>query len=124
MSIDLLERLSSEWRDEAAQHRHRGCNSGVASCLESCADELESVLSEWKLELLTLEEAAQEVGKTYDTMQRKVSKGVIPNAGEKGSPRVRRADLHAWLEVPEPRSEDDPVEELAQHKFAREASVA
>lgn len=94
-----LRSLAESWHQEADVLRKRGA-SGPAEALDSAADELEEQLREWSLELLTLEEAAREAGVSYDTMQRKVGRQ-IPNAGEKGSPRVRRCDLHPWLREPE-----------------------
>lgn len=43
--------------------------------------------------LLTLGEASAESGYSVDHLQRLVSSGDLPNAGEKGRPRIRRADL-------------------------------
>lgn len=64
-----------------------------ASLLRSCATDLEERIREWALEELSLDEAAEEAGVHYDTMRKKVARGEVPNAGEKGSPRVRRCDL-------------------------------
>lgn len=94
-----LRELSEAWQREADVLRRRGA-SGPAEALESAADELDERLREWSRELLTLREASKEIGVSYDTMQRKVGRE-MPNAGEKGSPRVRRCDLHPWLEGPE-----------------------
>lgn len=94
-----LRELAEAWHREADVLRRRGA-SGPAEALESAAEELDERLREWSRELLTLEEAAKEAGVSYDTMQRKVGRD-IPNAGEKGAPRVRRCDLHPWLQGPE-----------------------
>lgn len=94
-----LRSLANSWHQEAQVLRRRGA-SGPAEALDSAAEELEEELRKWSLELLTLEEAAQETGLAYDTIQRKVG-DEIPNAGEKGTPRVRRCDLHSWLKAPE-----------------------
>lgn len=107
-----LRALAAEWREEAESFRRRGLDR-EADMAESYAEDLEDRLREWRLELLTLEEAARETGLAYDTVQRKVG-SEIPNCGEKGSPRVRRADLHPWLTAPEPRVHGDPVDRLAE----------
>jgi hypothetical protein len=43
--------------------------------------------------LLTIEGAALESGYSTDHLAREVRAGRIPNAGRKGSPRIRRGDL-------------------------------
>lgn len=112
VTLNPLHELVEAWREEADLLRRRGAPH-QAETLESTAEELEDRLRELSLELLTLEEAARETGLAYDTMQRKVG-SEIPNAGETGNPRVRRADLHPWLDEPEPKLHADPVEELAE----------
>lgn len=107
-----LRSLADTWQEEAELLRRRGA-SRQAEALESAAEDLTDRLREWSLELLTLEEAARELGLAYDTVQRKVG-DEIRNAAEKGSPRIRRCDLHPWLKAPEAQLHDDPVEELAE----------
>lgn len=109
--------LVDSWREEAALLRRRGAEP-QAKLLESAADDLEDRLQEWRLEALTLEQAAREAGLAYDTVQRKVG-DELPNAGKKGSPRVRRCDLHDWIDPPRPEAVDsDPVRELARETLA------
>lgn len=111
--LDCLTGQVEEWREEADLLRRRGAPR-QADALESAADDLEERLEEWRLEALSLEQAARESGLAYDTVQRKVGEE-LPNAGEKGRPRVRRCDLHAWLDAPEPEAvESDVVGELAR----------
>ncbi len=62
--------------------------------VESFASELEQRLREWELQELTIEQAATELGLKYDTLQRRVRCGELPNAGRKGAPRVLRRDLY------------------------------
>lgn len=114
--LATIRHLSAAWRDEAATLRRRGAE-GQADTLESAAEDLEDRLREWSLELLSLEDAAQEIGCKYDTLQRKVG-SEIPNAGRKGSPRVRRCDLHPWLRGPELKPVD-PVDQLAERRVQR-----
>lgn len=118
--LATLRSLAETWRTQAELLRRRGAPQ-QAETLESAAEDLEDRLREWKLELLTLEEAAEEAGLAYDTIQRKVAEGEIPNAGEKNAPRVRRAALHHWIEAPEPELYEDPVDDLAHRTLqARE----
>ena len=88
----MLSDLSARWRDEAALFRRRGLNQ-AADITESHAAELEAIVREYRLATLTLTEAATATGLKYDTIQGKVASGEIPNAGRRGSPRVRRCDL-------------------------------
>ncbi len=87
-----LASLLSQWRDEAATLRRRGAPQ-QAEALDSCAEELEAALREHSLQALTLNEASQESGYSYSTLQKKVASGELPNVGSKNCPRVRRGDL-------------------------------
>lgn len=92
MNTDLLAQLAEEWREEADLFERRGLER-EARLAESYATDSEERLREWKLETLTLSEAAEELSVPYDTVQRKVANGALPNAGRKNAPRVRRQDL-------------------------------
>ena len=72
--------------------RRRGAET-LAASLESCAAEVEQWAREWELEALTLDQAAQESGYSYSTLQHLVAGKRIPNAGSARRPRIRRADL-------------------------------
>jgi hypothetical protein len=84
--------LTARWRSEAAILRRRGA-SAQADTLESCAAELEEYEREWSLEALTLEQAVGESGYSYSALEKMVRRGELANAGEWGSPRLRRGDL-------------------------------
>ncbi len=84
--------LAAQWREEAAVLHRRGADA-QALVLEQCADELEAALWEHDLEAVTLNEASQESGYSYSTLQKKVASGELPNMGTKNCPRVRRGDL-------------------------------
>lgn len=92
MNVRALEELAEGWREEASILRKRGVMSN-AETLASCADELEAGLREWEYEELTLEDAARESNYSYSRLQRLVADERLPNAGERGSPKVRRKDL-------------------------------
>lgn len=87
-----LSELSSRWRASASELRRYGAEE-QATALEACAAELELAEREYWFEELTLEQAAEELGVSYDTVGRRVARGDIPNAGKKNRPRVRRTDL-------------------------------
>lgn len=84
--------LASEWRRRATMLREYGAE-GQAAAVEACAVELTDAVKDWQDEPLTLEQAAEESGYSYSTLQQKVAAGEIPNVGDKGRPRVRRYDL-------------------------------
>ncbi len=92
MNIGPIHNLAHKWRDEAKRFRRRGLRD-QADMTESYASDLEACLREWELEALTLDEAAIESGYSYSTLQKKISDGEIPNAGEWGRPRIARMDL-------------------------------
>lgn len=93
----LLER----WLAEASLLRWRGLDR-EATFLESCARDLEEHAHAWAMEALTLEEAADESGYSYSALQQKVAGGEIPNAGERGAPRILRRDLPLKARPPRP----------------------
>ena len=84
--------LASEWRRRATMLREYGAD-GQAAAVEACAIELTDAVKHWQDEPLTLDQAAEETGYSYSSLQQKVAAGEIPNIGDKGRPRVRRCDL-------------------------------
>ena len=84
--------LAGTWRTEADSLRKYGAEQS-ALALEACAADLEAAELEYLLETLTLEQAADFVGVSYDTMSRRIRRGKVPNAGRKGKPLVRRRDI-------------------------------
>ena len=93
MNLEPFRALVAGWRAEAAMLERRGYGR-EARAAESYAAQLEDRLREWELQALTLEQAAGETGLKYDTIQRRVACGELPNAGRKGAPLVRRCDLY------------------------------
>jgi hypothetical protein len=84
--------LVVEWKSRATMLREYGAEAQAAA-IEACATELTEAVKEWQDEPLTLEQAVEETGYSYSTLQQKVAVGEIPNAGSRGRPRVRRYDL-------------------------------
>lgn len=114
MTTDLLRGLAQQWHDEAEFFRSYG-DEGRARACEKHAEELEERIREWRMELLTIEEAAAESGYSEDHLYDLVSKGTIPNAGRKGAPRIRRCDLPrkpGGGPDPEPRDDGDFADEI------------
>ncbi len=111
--------LTSRWRALAEQMRSLGAVA-QATTLEHCADDLEETWRVWQEEPLTLDEAAEESGYTYSSLQKRVASGEIRNVGEPGAPRVQRADLPR--KAPRPgfkleTGEPDLVEEILAAKL-------
>ncbi len=96
MALDLsaLRDLADCWREQAESYERDGFGS-PAALLRRVADDLAEALDRWWTEELTLEQAAAELGRSYDTVQRKIRSGELQNAGRKGRPLVRRCDLHS-----------------------------
>lgn len=83
--------LAQHYRLEA--ERVEPYNPGAAFAWREAATAAERAWAEFGDELLTLAVAAAESGYSVDHLQRLVAEGEIPNAGQKGKPRIRRADL-------------------------------
>jgi hypothetical protein len=89
--MDRLEALAVAWREQAARYEADG--QPGAALLRRVAGELEATVRAQRVETLTLQQAAEETGLSYDTVQRRVATGRLPNVGRRGAPRVRRCDL-------------------------------
>ena len=74
----------------------------AAEAFRRAAAELEAELRAADAAVLTLEEAAAESGYASDTLRKLVARGTIPNAGERFTPRIRRADLPRKASAPDP----------------------
>lgn len=105
-----LRALVAEFEDRSRVLRACGAE-GNAAAVDWCAERLAETLRELEFEELTIEEAAAETGLAYDTVQKQVADGRLPNAGRKNAPRVRRRDLSPGL-FPEERT--CPVVEIAE----------
>ena len=87
--------LAAQWREDADTLRKRGAEV-QAVALESCADDLESVLQEREDELLSITEAAAESGLSEETLRRQIRQGKLPaerRPGTRTHLRIRRGDL-------------------------------
>ena len=85
--------LAQSWRDEAKIVRSRYARDDLARVCEVHAEELEEAIESAAAEQLTLERAASESGYSKRRIRELVASGAVPNAGRKGAPRIRRADL-------------------------------
>ena len=88
----FVEMLLRKWSEEEALYTRRGLTE-LAALMASIAEEVQSESERFLDEALTLAEAAEIAGYSYSRMEGLVRVGELPNAGEKGRPRVRRRDL-------------------------------
>jgi hypothetical protein len=90
--IAPLAELARRWREDADLLASYGDERGATVCRRH-ADALDAALASQGGELLDLATAARVSGYSPDRLRHLVASGQVPNAGRKGSPRVRRADL-------------------------------
>ena len=90
--MEKVLRLASNWRDEAKIIAKRG-DERVALVLRQLADEVTQAVRAEEDEPLTLAEASRVSGFSADHLGRLIRDGSIPNAGRRGSPRIRRGDV-------------------------------
>ena len=86
--------LVHRWIEEATSLEHWGDDRG-ATILRQCATELDAAARAHDDEVLTIAAASTASGYSCDHLRALVARGGIPNAGRKGSPRIRRRDLPA-----------------------------
>ena len=84
--------LVQRWRLDAECFDRYG-DAQLAQVARTHADDLEAALRSVADDALDLTAAARESGYSVDRLRHKVAIGEIPNAGRKGSPRIRRGDL-------------------------------
>ena len=84
--------LVKRWSAEATSLERWGDKRG-AGILRVCAAELDAEAREHDDEELTITVASAASGYSCDHLRALVANGAIPNAGRRGSPRIRRSDL-------------------------------
>ena len=84
--------LIVRWRTDADTLERCGHES-TGKLIRRLAVEAEEALRDDSEETLTLAEAALESSYSIEHLRKMVASGTIPNAGEKGRPRIRRSDL-------------------------------
>lgn len=84
--------LVLRWRQDA-EHLERYHDGRLAQVCRDHADALAAALRDTGDELLTLAQAARESGYHADRLRHLIADGTLANAGRKGAPRIRRADL-------------------------------
>ncbi len=84
--------LADRWAIEAASLERWGDDRGAA-ILRQCATELNAAARAHDDEEFTITAASAASGYSCDHLRALVASGEVPNAGRKGSPRIRRRDL-------------------------------
>jgi hypothetical protein len=107
MIRDLLE----QWRIRAGELAPYA--PAAAEAFRAAATELEAQLIAEDAVILTLEQAASESGFTADHLRHLVAADKIPNAGARGRPRIRRADLPKKPGAPVARTYDPTADALS-----------
>jgi len=88
-----LAALAARWREKDAPFlREHGDEQGAIIC-SLHAVQLEEALHEHESELLSIAEASEESGYSQSHLFHCIEDGTLPNAGRRGAPRIRRADL-------------------------------
>lgn len=95
-----LNSLADKWISEGELLRTYGDERGAAVCALH-ASELRRVAQQYGDELMTLAEASLASGYAERSLRLMIAQGTLANAGRKGAPRIRRADLPR-----KPRSQD------------------
>lgn len=84
--------LAERWRADAELLDRYG-DGRMATVCRRHADDLEAACRDLEDETLTLAEASAASGYSTDRLRHMVSDGLLPNAGRRGAPRIRRGDL-------------------------------
>ena len=87
-----LAELMRKWEHDASTLEEYSDARGAEVCRLHIAELREAIRAEEE-QPLTVSQAAAESGLSADYLRHKVADGDIPNAGQKGAPRIRRRDL-------------------------------
>jgi hypothetical protein len=98
--VTTIAELLQRWTDEAVQLRERYGMEAAARLCDAHVRELTATLSARQDELLTIAAAAVETRYSTQHLRALIAERAIPNAGSKGRPRIRRADLPPPKSVP------------------------
>ncbi len=92
--MSAVQDLLAGWLGEAETVERCG-HEPTGKLIRRLAAEMEEALKDDRDETLTIAEAALESDYSSEHLRKLVASGTIPNAGEKGRPRIRRRDLPA-----------------------------
>lgn len=95
----------AHWRAEGQRLRRIGALVDPVKLLDEVVRDAEALFESEENDVLTLTQAARESGYSSGHLGRLVLDGVIPNAGRKSAPKIRRADLPRKATAQLPRTE-------------------
>ena len=112
-TIDPISELISTWRAEADKAEQRYGSASAAALLRSCADDLVRAREASGAQVLTVREAARELGCTEPTIRNMIADHRLMKLDQPGPVRVRRDQLRntGWRRTPKqsatfPQAED------------------
>jgi len=82
-----------KWEARRDEWSRRGISALAGPLLDEILADLDAVVRDERMELLTLTQAALRSGYSPDSLGRMVRSGKLANLGRKNAPRVRAADL-------------------------------
>jgi hypothetical protein len=91
--MDAFQHIVAQIRAKAAELRDCFGDEARARALEWAASLMERAMRDRADERLTLAQAALRSGYSAEHLARLVREGRLPNAGRRGSPRIRAGDL-------------------------------
>lgn len=97
--------LATSWRSDAETFDRYG-DAKLAGVCRMHADALTAALRDVDDEVLDLATAHEESGYSVERLRHMVADELIPNAGRKGAPRIRRGDLPKKTRAPSTLSFD------------------
>ena len=90
--MTAMKDLVARWRSEAETVERCG-QEPTGKLIRRLSAEVEEALRDDQNETLTLAEAALESGYSVEHLRKMVAAETVPNAGERGRPRIRRIDI-------------------------------
>ena len=91
--MNAFERTIAEARLKASELRDSFGDEARARAIEWTVEQFERALMDRADERLSLAQASERSGYSQDHLARLIREGRIPNAGRRGSPRIRAGDL-------------------------------
>jgi len=103
-TIDPISELISNWRAEADKAEQRYGSAQAAALLRSCADDLVRAKEAYGAQVLTVPEAARELGCTQTTIRNMIADDRLEKLDQPGPVCVRRDQLRktGWRRTPKP----------------------
>jgi hypothetical protein len=83
----------AKWTNEAEAMHRRGVMVNGRGLLAEVLADFRAVMASEAEAVLSLREAASRSGYSVEHLGRLIREGRVPNAGRKGTPRIRAADL-------------------------------